>query len=520
MAAWSRPALWTRGARRESGPGVVRVAAVGARRGCRPARPRGRTPAGGVRCRAAWIDAADFRRQRPRGARQGDRTAALRAWARGRRRRRCDTTRRQTSGAPSILRLPSSSPADDPRFLVVEGRKGRTVTFARARSPVARRSICASALRPFARRSKPRIWPRSRPSCEAASIRASRRAPVTRALLHAALRDREIDRCLAARRGSRRRVRDAAAATRCAAAGSDAARAARRRNSPVAGVVAGDRARRARRPDGRGWLTAWALLLATMLPLHVWTSWLQGRVALGAAKVFKERLLVGALRLEPDEIRGQGAGQLLGRVLESRCGRGACRGRRDPSRARGRGSADGRRRAVVGCGGHPARRVARGLLSGRGRAGLEVSLAQSAVVVDAPGDDARSRRTSGRSSDAAGAGGARALARGRGPRARGLSRPFAGARPAAAGVADRPASGLDACWPSRRSAPALLAGAAPPTLAVSVGGVLLAALALRRGGEGLAQLSGAAVAWRQAQPLFDAAARRPNPPAMRRPPAV
>ena len=44
---------------------------------------------------------------------------------------------------------------------------------------------------------------------------------------------------------------------------------------------------------------------------------MQGALALGVGRLLKERLLIGALRLDPEEIRHQGAGQLLGRVLES-----------------------------------------------------------------------------------------------------------------------------------------------------------------------------------------------------------
>lgn len=38
---------------------------------------------------------------------------------------------------------------------------------------------------------------------------------------------------------------------------------------------------------------------------------------IGAGGLLKSRLLCGALRLAPDEARAQGAGQLLGRVIES-----------------------------------------------------------------------------------------------------------------------------------------------------------------------------------------------------------
>ena len=67
----------------------------------------------------------------------------------------------------------------------------------------------------------------------------------------------------------------------------------------------------------RPWLLAWALLLVTLVPFRVVTTWLQGLFAIEAGGLLKERLLYGALRLEPDEIRHQGAGQLLGRVIES-----------------------------------------------------------------------------------------------------------------------------------------------------------------------------------------------------------
>jgi ATP-binding cassette subfamily B protein len=66
-----------------------------------------------------------------------------------------------------------------------------------------------------------------------------------------------------------------------------------------------------------GWLLAWQLLLLTLVPLRLLTTWLGGRLAIGAGSLLKRRLLVGALRMEPDEIRHMGVGQLLGRVIES-----------------------------------------------------------------------------------------------------------------------------------------------------------------------------------------------------------
>jgi ATP-binding cassette, subfamily B, bacterial len=67
----------------------------------------------------------------------------------------------------------------------------------------------------------------------------------------------------------------------------------------------------------RGWLLAWSLLLLTVAPFRLLGSWLQGALSIGAATLLKRRLLYGALRLAPEEIRRWGAGQFLGQVLES-----------------------------------------------------------------------------------------------------------------------------------------------------------------------------------------------------------
>src|SRR5579872_2303096 len=67
----------------------------------------------------------------------------------------------------------------------------------------------------------------------------------------------------------------------------------------------------------RGWLAAWALMLVTLAPVRMLQTWLQGRIAIGGGGLLKVRLLAGALRLEPDEIRHRGAGQFLGQVIEA-----------------------------------------------------------------------------------------------------------------------------------------------------------------------------------------------------------
>ncbi|MBI1914947.1 MAG: ABC transporter ATP-binding protein [Planctomycetes bacterium] len=66
-----------------------------------------------------------------------------------------------------------------------------------------------------------------------------------------------------------------------------------------------------------GWLLAWLLLLLTLIPFHLLSTAAGGRLAIRAGTVLKRRLLEGALKLERDDVRHQGAGQLLGRVIES-----------------------------------------------------------------------------------------------------------------------------------------------------------------------------------------------------------
>ncbi|HEY2515091.1 MAG TPA: ABC transporter ATP-binding protein, partial [Polyangiaceae bacterium] len=66
-----------------------------------------------------------------------------------------------------------------------------------------------------------------------------------------------------------------------------------------------------------GWLFAWALLLLTVIPVRIGSVWWQGVLGLGVSALLKRRLLLGALRLDPEEVRGQGTGQVLGRVIEA-----------------------------------------------------------------------------------------------------------------------------------------------------------------------------------------------------------
>lgn len=65
------------------------------------------------------------------------------------------------------------------------------------------------------------------------------------------------------------------------------------------------------------WLLAWFLIMITQAPLGLIVSWSEGMFAIGLGGILKKRLLFGALKLDPAEIRHQGAGQLLGKVIES-----------------------------------------------------------------------------------------------------------------------------------------------------------------------------------------------------------
>jgi ATP-binding cassette subfamily B protein len=65
-----------------------------------------------------------------------------------------------------------------------------------------------------------------------------------------------------------------------------------------------------------GWLLAWAGLLLSAVPLHLLVTWYQGRIAVGAGTLLKRRLLHGAMRMPPDTVRHEGIGGFLGRAME------------------------------------------------------------------------------------------------------------------------------------------------------------------------------------------------------------
>jgi ATP-binding cassette subfamily B protein len=63
--------------------------------------------------------------------------------------------------------------------------------------------------------------------------------------------------------------------------------------------------------------TAWAACLLASALARAAATWFQGQLAVEWGTALKQRLLAGALRLPLDELRREGPGRLLGRVLEA-----------------------------------------------------------------------------------------------------------------------------------------------------------------------------------------------------------
>ncbi len=68
---------------------------------------------------------------------------------------------------------------------------------------------------------------------------------------------------------------------------------------------------------GAGWLGGWVLLLFTGVAFSIAQARMGQRITQDVATFLKERLLRGALRMAPDEIRQRGSGHLLATVSES-----------------------------------------------------------------------------------------------------------------------------------------------------------------------------------------------------------
>ncbi len=268
-----------------------------------------------------------------------------------------------------------------------------------------------------------------------------------------------------------------------------------------------------------GWLVAWALLVLSLVPIHAALVRAEGRLALDVGALLKQRLLLGALRLRPEEVRHQGMGQLLGRVIES-----------EAVEAAATGSALFAAFALLEL-------VFAGVVLASGAGGwLHGALLGAWVVGTAALAWVYTRRRA-RWSDArlemtnelveALVGHRTRLAQEDPARWHDAEDAALVRYVRASGGMDAAAVWLQALVPGAwiflglvGLAPALVGGAAEAGgLGVAVGGVLLAHGSLRKLVTGVSALAGAGIAWGQVRELFDAAGRVPvaPPPGAARP---
>ncbi len=254
-------------------------------------------------------------------------------------------------------------------------------------------------------------------------------------------------------------------------------------------------------------VAAWVLMLLTMVPLSLRAQWARTRLSVGIGVLLKKRLLLGALRVDPDVMRAKGAGALMGQVFEA-----------DAIEASALGLAFGSVMALVDLG------LAAAVLGiGAGGAGHVLALLAFAAVVIGVSlvhyrrqsrwtaarlalvDDLVARMVGHRtrlmqSTDL------------HGDEDRALSAYLADAR--ALDAMAVPLGLLGRGWLTvgiAALAPAFVAGASSTAIAVSIGGVLLAGGALATLGMGLDRIGRALIAWKVVGPLFGAA-KRTRPP--------
>jgi ATP-binding cassette subfamily B protein len=218
---------------------------------------------------------------------------------------------------PALLRLPGRNGGEDEgaRFLAIL-KGGNRITVAapdlsvrRLRPDAVREALCAALEAPL-------VEPLERLLAEA-GVPPHRRARARRAILREQLNQARIGGCW--------QVRLSPGATMW-----DHLRHASLRR-PLLALFGGEIIQQALRIvawwiigwgalRGRfewAWLLAWALILFSTIPFRLLMLWGQKLVAISVGGLFKQRLLYGTLQLEPEEIRHQGAGQFLGRVIES-----------------------------------------------------------------------------------------------------------------------------------------------------------------------------------------------------------
>ena len=261
-----------------------------------------------------------------------------------------------------------------------------------------------------------------------------------------------------------------------------------------------------------GTLLGWAALLAATVPARVVATRLQAKVAIGAGWLLRRRLLHGTLRLRADEIRREGAGQLLGRSLEAEAVEDLAIG----GGLLGVLAAVEVTMAVVVLAAGPGPLLA-GLLVGW----LVLTLGAAHRYVQRRRAWAAARMVITHDLIEKMVGHRTRLAQQAAERWHEGEEERLGSYAALARNMDRWLSALLALAPRGWVIVGLAglgielsAGASSADVAVGAGGILLALSALTRLVNGLAQVADAAVAWSQVAPLFDAAARTaaPQPP--------
>jgi len=260
----------------------------------------------------------------------------------------------------------------------------------------------------------------------------------------------------------------------------------------------------------RSWLTSWVLMMACALVCRAAKAASAASVAVAIGGLLKQRLITGAVRLDPDSIRHQGAGGVLARVIEAEA---------LESLALGGGLA-----ALVA----PIELLSTGVLLWLGAGGAVHALLLggwigAVVAVVWRNQRCRARWTETRLTMTEGL-----VERMNGHRTRlaqehplhwhaGEDRSLAAYLEHSA-MLDRSTVQLNTLLPRlwlltglAALAPALLRSSAPASLALSIAAVLLAHRSLRSLGLGLGDLAAAALAWRRIGPLFRAAEQTGEP---------
>ncbi len=266
--------------------------------------------------------------------------------------------------------------------------------------------------------------------------------------------------------------------------------------------------------EGRGaggWLVGWALVIATAIPLRVVAAGEAVRTAIQAGAVVKQRLLAGALRMDPERLRGDGAGRLFARVL-------------DAEALESLALSGGLATAIAA-----VQLVLALPVVALGAAGAPLAVVLAAVLAAG----AAAARSEWRARSRAAAAGLDLthdlVERMVGYRTRLAQEPRSRRHEVEDQLLERHLVALSGADASAAATSALvprgwllgavavlglsLAGGSPPTgaLAIAIGAILLVAQSLRQLVSGVSQLMSAVIAWREVAPLLQAAAQAEPP---------